>query len=129
MPVRGPNNAGRAVQTDPTLLRYASVITEQKKCRDLFAQNFNRFQTLHKNSQQYAKTCSGVCKRRQQVTLSVGSCWPTMLGPFSLFTARYVLHFQLGATRPSIIKRHCIGNKSGFESNTRCATRRILWPL
>ena len=32
MRMRGPNNVGRAVQTDPTLLRYASVITEQKKC-------------------------------------------------------------------------------------------------
>ena len=32
MSVRGPNNVGRAVQTDPTLLRLASTITEQKKC-------------------------------------------------------------------------------------------------
>ena len=80
MPVRGHNNAGRAVQTDPTLLRYASVITEQKKCCDLFAQNFDRFQILHKNSQQHAAGS----KRTQHVTLgNVGSCWPTMLGPFS----------------------------------------------
>ena len=28
--VRGPNNVGRAVQTDPILLRYALVITEQE---------------------------------------------------------------------------------------------------
>ena len=32
MRVRGPTNIGRAVQTDPTLLRYGSAITEQKKC-------------------------------------------------------------------------------------------------
>ena len=32
MSVRGPNNVGRAVQTDLTLLSYASAITEQKKC-------------------------------------------------------------------------------------------------
>ena len=32
MSVRGPNNVGRAVQTDPTLLRYTSAITGQKKC-------------------------------------------------------------------------------------------------
>ena len=42
MPFRGPNNVGRAVQTDPTLLRYASAITEQKKCWKLI----DRFQTL-----------------------------------------------------------------------------------
>ena len=84
MRVRGPNNAGRAVQTDPTLLRHALVITEQKKCCDLFAQNFDRFQILHKNSQQHATTCSRVCKRTQHVTSNnVGSCWPTKLGPFS----------------------------------------------
>ena len=32
MRVRGPKNFGRAVQTDPTVLRYASAITERKKC-------------------------------------------------------------------------------------------------
>ena len=35
MHVRGPNNVGRtsAVQTDPTLLRYASTISERKRLR------------------------------------------------------------------------------------------------
>ena len=40
---RGPNNVGRAVQMDPTLLRYASAITEQKKCWELLAEKFDRF--------------------------------------------------------------------------------------
>ena len=40
MRMRGPNNVGRAVQTDPVLLRYASAITEQNK---LLAQKFDRF--------------------------------------------------------------------------------------
>ena len=31
MRVRGPNNVGRAMQTDPTLLRYALATKEQKK--------------------------------------------------------------------------------------------------
>ena len=30
MSVRGPNNVGRTVQTDPTLLRYASAIKKKK---------------------------------------------------------------------------------------------------
>ncbi|CAH3164803.1 unnamed protein product [Porites evermanni] len=34
MSVRGPYNVGRAVPTDPTLVRYVSAITEQKKCWD-----------------------------------------------------------------------------------------------
>ena len=38
MSVRGPKNVGRAVQTDPTWLRYASAITEQKKCWELLAE-------------------------------------------------------------------------------------------
>ena len=37
MCVRSPNNVGRAVQTDPTLLRFASAITEQKKLWELLA--------------------------------------------------------------------------------------------
>ena len=43
MRVRGPNNAGRAVQTDPTLLRYASVITEQKNAVICFLKNLTGF--------------------------------------------------------------------------------------
>ena len=39
--VRGPNNVGRAVRTNPTLLRYASAITEQKKCWELLAEKFD----------------------------------------------------------------------------------------
>ena len=32
MHVRGPQNVERAEKTDQTLLRFASAITEQKKC-------------------------------------------------------------------------------------------------
>ena len=58
MSVRVPNNARRAVQTDPTLLRYASAITEQKKCCELLAEKFDRFQTLLNNIQQHATGCA-----------------------------------------------------------------------
>ena len=68
MSVSGPNNVGRAVQTDPTLLRYASAITEQKKCWELLAEKFDRFQILRNNSQQHPTTCNRVCKRTQHVT-------------------------------------------------------------
>ena len=50
MCLRGPNNVGRVVRTDTTLLRYTSVIAEQKKCWELLAQTFDRFQTLLNNS-------------------------------------------------------------------------------
>ena len=35
MRVREPQNVKRAEKTDQTLLRFASAITEQKKCRKL----------------------------------------------------------------------------------------------
>ena len=83
MSVRGPNDVGRTVQTDPTSLRDASAITEKKKCWELLAEKFNRFQTLRNNAQQHPTTCNRVCKRTQHVTSNnVGSCWPTMLRPF-----------------------------------------------
>ena len=44
MHVCGPNNVGRAVQMDLTSLRYASATTKQKKCWELLAQKFDRFQ-------------------------------------------------------------------------------------
>ena len=82
--VRGPNNVGRAVQTDPALCRNALVITEQKKCWELLAEKFDRFQTLRNNTQQHPTSCNMVCKRTQHVTSNnVGSCWSTMLRPFA----------------------------------------------
>ena len=84
MSVRGPNNVGRAVQTDPTLLRYASAITEQKKCWELLAEEFDWFQTLRNHTQQHPTTCNRVCKRTQHVaSYNVASCWPTVLRPFA----------------------------------------------
>ena len=70
MSVRGPNNVGRAVQTDPTLLRYASAIMEQKKCWELLAEKFDRFQTLRNNTQQHPTTYNRVWKRTQHVTFN-----------------------------------------------------------
>ena len=66
MSVRGPTNVGRAVQTDPTLLRYASAITKQKKCWELLAEKFDRFQNLRNNIQQGVQT---------DVTCSIQQCW------------------------------------------------------
>ena len=53
MRVGGFNNVERAVQTSPALYRYPSAITEQKKRRELLAQEFGRLQTLGNNSQQH----------------------------------------------------------------------------
>ena len=71
-------HVGRAVQTDPTLLRYASAITEQTKGWELLAQKFDRFQTLRNSSQQHATTCNRVWDGRKHVTSNnVGNCWTT----------------------------------------------------
>jgi len=64
MRVRGPNKVERAVQTDPTLLRYASAITEQTKGWELLAQNKNKSlicfklcATTPNHTQQHATGC------------------------------------------------------------------------
>ena len=74
MRVCGPNNVGRAVQTDPTLLRYASAITEQKKCWSCWLKSLTGFKlcaTTPNNMQQQQgvqtdatcniQQCSSVC--------------------------------------------------------------------
>ena len=73
MSVRGPNNVERAVQTDPTWLRYASVITEQKRCFELFSEKFDQFQTSRNNSQQHSTGCAN----------GRDLFHPTMLRPFA----------------------------------------------
>ena len=64
MRLRVPNNVGRAVQTDPTLLRYPSVITEQKKCWELLAQSLTGFKLCATTP----VTCNRVRKLTQHVT-------------------------------------------------------------
>ena len=69
MSVRGPNNVGRAVQTDPTLLRYASAITEKKKCWELLAESLTCFKlcaTTSNNMQQGVQT---------DATCNIQQCW------------------------------------------------------
>ena len=56
----------KSCQTDPTLLRYASAITEQKKCWELLAEKFDRFQTLRNNIQQGVQT---------DATCNIQQCW------------------------------------------------------
>ena len=48
----------QGVQTDPTFLRYALAITEQKNCWELLAEKFDRFQTLRYNIKQHATGCA-----------------------------------------------------------------------
>ena len=70
MSVRCPNNVRRAMQTDPTLLRYASAITEQKKCWELLAEMFDRFQTSRNNMQQGEPT---------DATCNIKQCWELLV--------------------------------------------------
>ena len=132
MSVRGPNNVGRAVQTDPTLLRYASAITEQKKCWELLAEKFDRFQTLRNNTQQHP-TSKKVCKRTQHVTSNnAGICWPTMLRPFARgfntdFTLLYSISFNSSGAKfeklyqkfRKRMRKSCLV----FTSSTKCEIR------
>ena len=96
MRVRGPNNVGRAVQTDPTLLRYASAITEQKKCWVCWLKRLTGFKfcaTTRNNMQQGVQT-DETCNIRQFWELSV--CLHKVLGTLrfkggTLRTQRFLL--------------------------------------
>ena len=59
---------------DATLLRSALAITEQKKCYDLLASNFEPFQALCNNSQQHATTCNTVCPNRCNMYSNLQKC-------------------------------------------------------
>ena len=81
MSVRGPYNVGRAVQTDPILVRYVSAITKQKKCWEFVDW---KVWPVSNFAQQHSRTCNRVCKRTQHVTSNnVGSCSSTILRPFA----------------------------------------------
>jgi len=60
MLVHGPNNVGRAAQTDPTLLRYASAITEKRNVGSGWLRSWAGFKlcaTSRNNPQQLATGC------------------------------------------------------------------------
>ena len=63
--MRGPNNVGRAVQRDSTLLLYVTPFREQKKSWELLPQTFDQFQTSCNNTQQHATRCGNGCKMLQ----------------------------------------------------------------
>ena len=115
-------------ENDPTLWRYASAITDQKKCWDglLLAQTFDRFQTLRNNSQQHAATYNNIqhyLQTTQHVTFyNVGSCWPAMFRPFargltflSLKTYLYPVSFSCpkSARKPENAGRYGIYANNG----------------
>ena len=85
MHVRGYNNVGRAVRTDPTLLSYFSAITSKEMLAGVWLKSFTSFKLCPTTPmQQHATTCNRVCKRTQRVTSNnVGSWWPTMLRSFA----------------------------------------------
>ena len=104
MSVRGPNNVGRAVQTDPTLLRYALAITERKKCWELLAEKFDWFQTFR--AEQRATTSNNMQQSVQtDATCNIQQCWelfvnnvasictqPKAHAHYARFTKNYGLH-------------------------------------
>ena len=70
MSVRGPNNVGRAVQTDPTLLRHASAMTVQEY----------RYGSCWLNSLTGFKLCATTFNNMQQnvqtdATCNIQKCW------------------------------------------------------
>ena len=66
MSMHGPNNVGRVVEMDPTLLRFALVIMEQKKCWESLAETLDQLQTLRNNMQQGVQT---------DATCDIQQCW------------------------------------------------------
>ena len=75
MCLRTLKNSGRAVQTDPTLLRFGDHGT--KKCWELLAQKFDRLQT-------FATTCNskrlGERERRESFCFVLFVCFPLLAG-------------------------------------------------
>ena len=78
--VRGPNNVGRAVQTD--LSCWATL--HDHGIKEMLGVVGWKVWPVSNFAQQHATTCNGVCKRTQHVTSNnVGSWWPTTLRPFA----------------------------------------------
>ena len=111
MRVRGFHNVGKPAQTDPKLLRYASTITKQKKCWELF-KSLTGFKLCA-----HATTCNKVYKRTQHVSsiqsdVSQESC--------------VRLHGALLGKREG---KHGITGLTRQKDSVKCSTyKRRFWP-
>ena len=61
-----PNNVARAMQTDLTLLCCALAIIKQKRCWEILAQKYDRFQTL--SNKQDVTSCNNMQQSVQMDT-------------------------------------------------------------
>ena len=99
MSVRGPINVGRAVQTDPTLLRYTSAIAEQKKCWELLAEKLTGFKlcaTASNSMQQGVQTDS---------TCNIQQCWELLANNVSSVCTGLKDYCQRAASQRQIEQR------------------------
>ena len=86
MSVRGSNNVGRAVQTNPTLLRYAWRSRNKRNVGSCWLKSLTGFKLC-------ATTHNRVCKLTQHVTSNnVRSCWSTILHPFTCSLIMHASH-------------------------------------
>ena len=70
----GPNNVGRAVQTDPTLLPYVSVISEPKERWELLVSNFAQQLLTTRNSMLWVYNWTQqLCSTQQCCVCSYGA--------------------------------------------------------
>ena len=65
-----PQQCWKNCANGSSIVDYASAITEQKKCWELLAEKFDRFQTLRNNIQQLVQ--HGV---QTDATCSIQQCW------------------------------------------------------
>ena len=63
-----PQQCWESLQTDPTLLRYASVITEQKKCWELLAETFDQLNFTQRLPTTRNNMHQATCKRTRHLT-------------------------------------------------------------
>ena len=94
MRVRDPNNVGRAVQTFPTLLPYASAITEQKNVGSCWLKSLTSFKlcaTTPNNIQQGLQT---------DATCNIQQCWELLTNDVAIVCTEIR---RLGTINPSIL--------------------------
>ena len=122
MSVRGHNNVGRAVQTDPTLLRYASVITEQKKCWELLDEKFDRFQTLRNNMQQGVET-DATCNIQQCCVRLHAALYPSASVPSNWLALRVLSNWSARIERNGRLVEEDLRNEVGAKYTF------LNWPI
>ena len=117
-----PQQFWKSCTNGSNIVRYASVITEQKKCWELLAEKFDRFQTLRNNMQQGVET-DATCNIQQCCVRLHAALYPSASVPSNWLAPRVLSNWSARIERNGRLVEEDLRNEVGAKYTF------LNWPI